>query len=271
MRVVKNINNNVSLCLDSKGREVVVFGKGIGFTKPPYDVPLDKIQRTFYNIAESYLSVIEAIPEDVITVATEIFDYANQKMDNRFSTNVVFTLADHIQFAIKREKENISIKLPLFYEIKNLYPEEIKIGIYALKLINERFDVHLPDEEAASITLHFAGYDINSNSRSSKNEKTILDRCTEIVEEMMKIRIDRNGFNYSRFLMHMHYLLERVRKNERIETENEKVFKELKEQYPRTYECALRIEAYLSVELNDEERLYLILHINRLCSYEDCY
>ena len=43
MKVIKNINNNISLCLDSRNNEVVAFGKGIGFTKPPYDVPLSKI------------------------------------------------------------------------------------------------------------------------------------------------------------------------------------------------------------------------------------
>lgn len=271
MKVIKNINNNVSLCLDSKGREVVAFGKGIGFAKPPYEIPLDKIQRTFYNIDEQYLSVMVAIPEEMIVVAAEIFDYANQKMGNRFSANIVFTLADHIQFAIKREKENISIKLPLFYEVQNLYPEEIKIGIYALRLINKRFHVHLPDEEAASITLQFVGYGTGNSSSSGRNEKTIIDRCTEIVEETLDIRIDKGSFNYSRFLTHMHYLLERVRNNKSIMTENEKVYEELKRQYPRTYECALKIEKSLAVKLNDEERLYLILHINRLCAYEDCY
>lgn len=39
MKVVKNIHNNISLCIDSKGNEVVAFGKGIGFMKPPYEVP----------------------------------------------------------------------------------------------------------------------------------------------------------------------------------------------------------------------------------------
>ncbi|MCI8374049.1 MAG: PRD domain-containing protein [Lachnospiraceae bacterium] len=271
MKVIKNINNNVSLCLDSQGREVVAFGKGIGFTKPPYEVPLSQIQRTFYNIDESYLSVLVAIPEEMLNVAAEIYDYGNRKMNNCFSSNVVFTLADHIRFAIKREEENISIKLPLFYEVQNLYPEEIEIGIYALKLINERFNVHLPKEEAASITLHFVGYGLHNGSYSGKDEKIIMDQCTEIVEQMMEIHIDKKSFNYSRFLTHLHYLLDRVKHNKTINTENGKVYEELKKQYPKTYECVKRIEAFLTIELNDEERLYLILHINRLCSYEDYF
>ena len=34
MKVIKSINNNVAHCYDAKGREVIVFGKGIGFTRP---------------------------------------------------------------------------------------------------------------------------------------------------------------------------------------------------------------------------------------------
>ena len=46
MKVIKNINNNISLCLDSRNNEVVAFGKGIGFTKPPYDVPVHSVTLT---------------------------------------------------------------------------------------------------------------------------------------------------------------------------------------------------------------------------------
>lgn len=34
MKIKRNINNNVSLCIDSKNNDVVVFGKGVGFYRP---------------------------------------------------------------------------------------------------------------------------------------------------------------------------------------------------------------------------------------------
>ena len=268
MRIIKNINNNVSLCQDSQGREMIAFGKGIGFMKPPCEVPLEKIQRTFYNIPENYIHVMEVIPEDILELATEIYDYARERLQHTPSS-VIFTLADHIQFAIKREIEHISIQLPMLYEIKNLYPEETEIGKYAVKLINRKFQLHLPREEAASIALHFIGGKVTAVQQANRDEKDIVDQCTGIIEETMKIQIDKNGFNYSRFLTHLHYLLERVKKNESLNTENEKMYEELKRQYPKAYECALKIEKYLKVQLKNEEILYLILHINRLCSREE--
>lgn len=66
MVVVKNINNNVSLCLDGNGKEVIVFGKGVGFLKPPSEVPLNKIERTFYNVSSHYLSILNDVPENIL-------------------------------------------------------------------------------------------------------------------------------------------------------------------------------------------------------------
>lgn len=37
MRVIKKINNNVALCLDSDNHELIAFGKGIGFPQIPYE------------------------------------------------------------------------------------------------------------------------------------------------------------------------------------------------------------------------------------------
>lgn len=271
MRVVKNINNNVSLCIDSQGREVIAFGKGIGFTRPPYEVPLTMIQRTFYNVNQAYLGVIAQIPEEIIDVSTEIVDNANQQLGDRYSANVILTLADHIQFAIKRQHEQVHLKLPLLYEVKLLYPNEMKIGIAALALINNRLSIQLPEEEAASITLHLVDYGNKEINPSSIKEKSKLTKVTEFIETQMNIKIDKTGFNYSRFATHMYYLFERIDTDKNISSENEKMFELLKVQYPKTYDCAIAIKNILNVEFNDEELLYLIIHINRLCSREDCY
>ena len=271
MRVVKNINNNVSLCIDSQGREVIAFGKGIGFTRPPYEVPLTMIQRTFYNVNQAYLGVIAQIPEEIIDVSTEIVDNANQQLGDRYSANVILTLADHIQFAIKRQHEQVHLKLPLLYEVKHLYPNEMKIGLAALALINSRLSIQLPEEEAASITLHLVDYGNKEINPSSIKEKSKLTKVTEFIETQMNIKIDKTGFNYSRFATHMYYLFERIDTDKNISSENEKMFELLKVQYPKTYDCAIAIKNILNVEFNDEELLYLIIHTNRLCSREDCY
>ena len=269
MKVVKNIHNNISLCIDSKGNEVVAFGKGIGFMKPPYEVPIQKVERTFYNINPIYIDMLSQIPEEAINVSSQIIDYANKNLKGSFNENLIFTLADHITFSIKRLQENIHLDLPLIHEVKHMYPKEIQIGEYALKLIKEKLNVELPKQEAAVITLHVVDYRLKSCISTGESNQEKIERCTQIIEEYNGLKIDREGFNYSRFVSHMYYLLDRIANNTEVKTKNQKIFDQLVKEYPKTYDCAKKACRALEINPNDEELLYLILHINRLSSREE--
>ena len=46
LQVIKNINNNVVICMDDYERELVAFGKGLGFLAAPYELTdLSKVQQ----------------------------------------------------------------------------------------------------------------------------------------------------------------------------------------------------------------------------------
>lgn len=61
MQAIKKINNNVALCIDGAGRQVIAMGKGIGFHTMPCEIPLENIDRTFYDIDESYAELFRQI------------------------------------------------------------------------------------------------------------------------------------------------------------------------------------------------------------------
>ena len=131
MRVIKNINNNVAICLDSRGQEVVAFGKGIGFAKPPYDIDIARVQRTFYDIDPVYIDSIQHIPEEMLEVATKVIDFARTRVGYLMNSSVVFTLADHLAFTVKRFQGHMHLDMPLYHDVRVLYEEETEIGEYA--------------------------------------------------------------------------------------------------------------------------------------------
>ena len=102
--------------------------------------------------------------------------------------------------------------------------------------------------------------------------KEMLDKITEIVESVCHLIIDRDSFDYARFATHLHYLFQRIRQGRAIDTENLKLYKLVKEEYPKVSECVDQISECLlkqwHVQLSDEEELYLILHVNRICIKE---
>ena len=57
MKVIKKINNNVALCVDNNKKELIAFGKGIGFPDMPYEIKdLSAISMTFYRMDQSFIN-----------------------------------------------------------------------------------------------------------------------------------------------------------------------------------------------------------------------
>lgn len=209
MKVIKNINNNVSLCRDSKGREVIAFGKGIGFIKPPYDVPLSKIDRTFYNISDLNYEGIKDIPIPILHAAIRIIDEAERSLNVTLMSSAALALADHINFAIQRLNDHILLEMPLREDIKQLYPEEMKAAYQALTIIKEETGVTLDHNEAGTIALHFINNQITSNDQSQKIGKQMIEESVALIEKEFAISINKDSFHYSRFITHVDYLLRR--------------------------------------------------------------
>lgn len=275
MKVIKKINNNVAICLDSNDKELIAFGKGIGFPKMPYVLDdLNSIHRTYYGVNPRYLDLLNDIPDEVFEISTRIVDYAQTKLEYTLNSNVVFTLADHINFAIQRFHKNIQVKVPLSYDVEFLYEKEMDIGKKSIKYINKTMGIRLSSKEATGIALHFINVLTNESIEEQMNTDDLLQRIIGIIEKELKINIDTSSFSYSRFATHVEYLLKRIEENVSIDTKNHKMYENITEKYPESYQCALKIQEYLNQEtgriLNDEELLYLIIHINRLSSREDC-
>lgn len=272
MKVVKNINNNVSLCMDSKGREVIAFGKGLGFIKPPYDIPLSKIERTFYSSTDMDYEGIKHISASIITTAIHIVDEVERNLNVTLMSTAALALADHINFAIQRLNQHIQLQMPIQEDVKQLYPKEMKEAYHALEIIKKELGVTLDRSEASTIALHFINNQVGVEKEKQPSSETIITESIQIIEKEFKISINKESFNYSRYATHVDYLLRRTLTNSQIESTNNDMFETLKERYPGTYTCAIEISELFKKEMNmvlsNEETLYLMLHINRLCSRE---
>lgn len=276
MIVVKNINNNVALCLDSKGQEVVVFGKGVGFLKPPSEVPLSKIQRTFYDLNRKFLPLLADIPLDVIDFTAQQVAQIRGQLPYETNANLIMTLADHLAFAMTRAKKGIYTPMPSIYEMEQNYPVEVGIGRQIIKAMEETFHVKLPKSEVQGVAMHFINASLGSPSSgqltAEEEYETILERMTQIVEYALQVTIRRDTFNYARFATHVQYLLKRVQAESSIDSDNLQVYASIRDEYKDVSACVDQIHEYLqrnwSIDLSEEEKLYLIMHINRVISQE---
>lgn len=274
MEVIKKLGNNAAICKDHSGRELIAIGLGIGFPKCPYVLDdLSKIDRTFYNVDSEYISLFEDIDSGIFKISADVIDLAITMLSVPLKQNAIFTLADHLNFALVRLKKGMIFSTPIANELRDLYPVEVKIARYTLNLLQKNLKAALPESEIYAIAMNI----INSEETYSSNNQITLksefiQEIVRIIEAQMKVSIDTNSFNYSRFASHMQYLFRRKSQYSEISSTNRKLFEVLKKEYPETFTCVLLIKESIfhkfSWSIEDEELLYLILHVNRLCSHE---
>lgn len=275
MKVAKRINNNAVMCVDSKGRSVVAFGKGIAFAidKETGDLPLAAIERTFYNVDEHYLALLEELAPSVLAVSADIIEAADFELPYELSHNAVLALADHITFAIQRAKKGINIQMPLAYDVAQMYPVEYKIGEYAVQQISRKLTVDLPKNEAVGIAMALLNAsltpeDSDASAIQASRDNAIIDSVTKIIEDEFGIAVDRDGFEYARFATHIHYLLGRIRKGEPMNTEGSELYGVVRAQSERAAECLDKAVALIrdefDEEITDSEKLYVLMHIMRI-------
>ncbi len=279
MRVIKKLNNNFAICVDSEGKELIATGKGIGFPKTPYELEdLNLITRTFYDIDQKYLGLFKELPETVIHFTAKLVDIARNELKYELNPNLVVTMSDHINFCIQRAKQDIYVQMPLIYEVEQTFPAEAKLGKYAVKQIERRFHVRLSQNEASGIAMNFVNARYNSKSRTDITEELqkrydeILEDTISIVEDEIGILIERNSFNFARYSSHLMYLLNRIAENQTLDSDNGIMYQSMREEFPEIAACVDLIDRYfrrkLKISLSKEEKLYLILHINRICTRE---
>lgn len=274
MLILKKINNNVALASNGAGEEIVVFGKGVGFPKMPYELEDESvIQRIFADVDEQYMGVAQSVSDDVLLASSDIVSAAGETLDCKLSGNLAFTLADHLQYAIERTAEGIVFENPLASEVRFVYPREVALGARGIEIVRERTGVELPACEDVSIALHLVNSEIDGMGSAQDmglimKSAVVLDRATQIIERHLERQLDHSSYAYVRFAAHMRFLIRRLMQGGGQKTQNLGLFGRATQDFPDAYACARDISEYLGEaygwSCSDEELLYLMMHVNRL-------
>ena len=275
--IKKVYNNNVILAFEnSSKKEVILTGCGIGFGKKPNDTVDDsKIEKKFViqdnNFESKVNKLASEIPEEVFAVSSAIIEYAEKNLNTILDEYIYISLTDHIYFALKRYKENLPIKNELLYELRRIHKKEYEIGKWAIEYINKTFNVNFLIDEAGLIAMHI----INANYRESTNKSclimNIINQILDIIKNYYSIEFIEDEINFDRLLTHLKFFAKRlIDKTESIDTNNNGLLEIVKVQYKESYDCVKQIKSFIeenyTYKVNDDEVLYLILHINRVIS-----
>lgn len=172
--------------MDSTGREIIAIGKGLGFGQLPREITLSEIERTFYNIDLIGQNVMRDLPIEIVMFTAKILDIAANELPYELSPNAALLMADHISFAIERTKKRLRVKMPLSYDVRQMYPVEYKIGQYTVAKIRKEFHISLEREEIAGIAMNLVNAKVAPDAETEQGEveqfEMMLEDITEIVE-----------------------------------------------------------------------------------------
>ncbi|CUA79034.1 MULTISPECIES: glucose PTS transporter transcription antiterminator GlcT [Anoxybacillus] len=271
-RIEKVLNNNVLIASHPTYDEVVLIGKGIGFGKKKGDIIAQKDVEKWFILKnereqEQYKKLLPHVDEEFIGLMNDIIHHIRKRTNSSLNEHIHVALTDHILFAIKRLEQGMDIKNPFLVETKSLYPLEYDVAAEVVNMLNERLHIQLPEGEIGFIALHIHSALTNHQLSEVNQHSQLISRLVSVVEEQLDIRIDRESIHYLRFVRHLRYAIERVKKGEKIE-EPKKLSNILKETYPLCYNLSWKLikimQQTLQLPVDEAEAVYLTLHLQRL-------
>lgn len=275
MKIVRVYNNNVALTFTDDHHEAIAVGAGIAFQKKPgMEIDETKIEKMFYirknDEKQNLYRLLERIPAECFEITQKILDMANTDGDIQIDDNLIIVLADHISFAVKRALQGEFSPNLVLSEIKALYKNEYELGKDALNIIKEFTDVLLPDDEAGYIAMHI----INAKTQHHQPTKIVYftKDVIDITKATLRLPLNEDSLDYYRLTTHLKFLAKKILSGSKgpdeIDEDNLALYMLLKKTKVNLMPCIHEISAYIQenydYEIDESEKLYLLMHLSRL-------
>lgn len=272
-RITRILNNSIAI-VDRGGNDVIVYSKGIAHkANVGAFIDSEMVEKTYvldsHDMLEHFSYLLTKSNAETIDLVNNIVDHGESILNQKANDYLRLTLLDHVNFAVKRAEKKQYLRSPLTWEVKKFYPEQFKIGLYAISQMNEHFQLEFPEDEAVSIALHFVNLqEGKSNLDSALQMMDTLKTVIQIIEHHYRTKIDESSLNYMRLLTHLQYFVQRLESGEVYNDNDQSLNQQIKKMYKDAYQCVQKIRIYINEtfhsEITIDEETYLMLHIQRV-------
>lgn len=273
MKIQKVLNNNIVVSRDEQQRELILLGRGIGFGKKPgMEADEDKIEKKFIGFTESryeaqLVELLERIPVEHFAIGMQIVEHVRERIQKPLNENLVLMISDHMSFAIERQEKGLELQNALLWETKKFYPDEYRLGMDAVDIIERETGIRLADDEAGFLALHIVNAQYGMDSGISRKMIQMIQDIINIVRYAYSMELDDSSLDYIRFVTHLKFFLQRIFTGNCYEKDSG-LYQLVSKMYPQAMNCSLKIREYmrkkLDYELGEEELGYLTIHIEKL-------
>lgn len=277
MIIKKVLNNNLLLVESENGKEQIAMGKGLRFSYKVGERLRETDVEKIYMLkdeknTQDYIRLLQDVPASYAEVIQDAVQMVTCKMASRLNEQIFVTLSDHLIYALERYKKGIVLQNRMLWEIQKFYPEEYLVAEEMLRDINEKLNVALPEAEIGNIAFHLVNAQIHGKEEGGAENGVLMVRMLkdifQIVQIYYKKQIDEKSIDYSRFVIHVQFFLQRLLEDKMLKDRTVSLFDAVSLESPEAAGCVEQIRKYiknlLGKEITREEQVYLIVHIARV-------
>lgn len=273
-RIEKVLNHNTVMAIHQDDhKEVLIMGKGVGFGRKVAERIEVRPEDRLYSLQKykergGAKEIVKSIAPEFLEVTNAVLDEA-EKIFGKIDRMVLFPLADHIAFAVKRIQNHEQISNPLTEDIRLLFHMEYKVAACIIPILQKKYRISIGDDEVGYIALHVHSAIDNENVSDAIQIARAVRACVQIVEEAMDKKIDVLSLSYNRLMNHVRYMIVRAIKGEKLKMSLNDY---MSVKYPSEFNMAKTICDEIAKMVNctfeDAEIGYLAMHICRVTSGE---
>lgn len=273
-RIEKVLNHNTVIAIYTENnQEYLIMGKGIGFGRKVNERIEARSEDAIYSLQESTergdtRTLAKSISPVCLEIADEVLKNA-EKTFGKIDRRMLFPMADHIEYAVKRIRNHEQISNPLTEDIRVLFHAEYKTAQCIEDILKERLDIQIDDDEIGYIALHIHSAIDDEKVSQAMQMAQAVRKCVSMVEKEIGKPIDILSLSYNRLMNHIRYMVVRALKGEQLKVSMND-YMELK--FPQSFQIARTVCDLvghdLRCQLSEEEIGYLAMHIERVTSAE---
>ena len=249
------------------------MGKGVGFGRKVAERIEVRPEDRLYSLQKykergGAKEIVKSIAPEFLELTNAVLNEA-EKVFGTIDRMVLFPLADHIAFAVKRIQNHEQISNPLTEDIRVLFHMEFKVAESIRPLLKKQFQIDIEDDEIGYVALHIhSAIEDEKVSQAMQMARSVRE-CISMVEEAIGKPIDIASLSYNRLMNHIRYMVARALSGEKLKV-NMNDYMEVK--FPESFGMAQvicdRVGTSLGVKLEEVETGYLAMHIERVANDE---
>ena len=207
-RIAKTLNHNSFIGVEEESnQEYLVMGKGIAFGKKAGQCMQPDGDARVYSLTEitergNAKNIVKEVSPVSLELASAVLDQAEKEF-GKIDRSIVFPMADHLDFAIRRIQNGEQISNPLTDDIRVMFYKEYKVASCIQELLWGRLQIRIDEHEIGYLALHVHSAIEEEKVSQAMEVARAVRESISLVEHITGYTIDVMSLSYNRMMNHI--------------------------------------------------------------------